>query len=122
MTDESGIEITSDGEFARGLEPLGDAPMPPALAVGAIALNMAMKYHDISIIKDGAMYQQYKLEGRNIVPIHLDMVFETAILIEKHLMSTSNRLSEMVFDAVVDGLAEEILAEDAAPSEQADDQ
>lgn len=82
--------------------PLGDAPVAPAHAIASIALSMAMKYHDIATIKDGAMYQQYKLEGRNIQPLHLDMVFETAISIERHLLGSSDRIAKLIVDAVIE--------------------
>jgi hypothetical protein len=67
-------------------EALPNAPVAPAHGIAALALSFALKYHDTTIIKDGAMYQQYKLEGRNLRPLHLNEVFETAIRIEAHLL------------------------------------
>ena len=72
------------------------------IGVAAIALNMAMKYHDISTVQDGTLYQQYKLEGRNMVPLHMDMVFETAIQIEQHLISANKRVARMMVLAALD--------------------
>lgn len=84
----------------KGLEPLKDTPIAPAHGIAAIALNMAMKYHNIGMVKDGALYQQYKLEGKNIVPLHLDMVFETAIKIEAWLLGSSDRIAKLIVDAL----------------------
>lgn len=70
----------------------------PTHGIAAIALSMAMKYHDIVTVQDGTLYQQYKLEGRNLVPLHLDMVFETAIRIERHLLTSSDRIAALITD------------------------
>ncbi len=88
---------------------LAAEPIPMGVAVGALALNFAMKFYDINTVQDGTLYQQYKLEGKNMEPLHLDMVFEMAKQIEAHLMTTPNRLSSMICDAA----AEILLAEEA---------
>lgn len=80
-----------------------DTPIAPAHAIAAIAMNMAMKYHDIDTVQEGALYQQYKLEGRNMTPLHLDHVFETAERIELWLLGSSERIAKIVIDAVVAG-------------------
>jgi|ERR1051325_3771095 hypothetical protein len=87
-------------EDMKALEPLKDAPIAPAHGIAALALNMALKYHDMGMIKDGALYQQYKLEGRNIETIHLEMVFETAIKMEAFLLGASERIAKIVVDAI----------------------
>ncbi len=92
-------------ELAKVLPP--DTPVAPAHAIGAIALQMAMQWHDISTVKDGTLYQQYKLEGRNMMTLHLDMVFETAIAMEKHLLGTSDRIAKLIFDAVIEVVDDE---------------
>ena len=70
------MEVTLDPkEMAKELGPAADARIGPAVGVASIALNMAMKYHDINTVQDGALYQQYKLEGKNMRPLHFDMVF-----------------------------------------------
>jgi hypothetical protein len=87
----------------KQLEPhLSDVKIAPAHGIAAIALSLAMKYHDIATIKDGAMYQQYKLEGRNIREINLDTVFETAIRIEMHLLASSERIAKIVVDVIAE--------------------
>ncbi len=82
--------------------------------VAAIALTMAMKYHDMSMIKDGQLYQQYKLEGRNIRNIELSDVFETAIQIERHLMAANERVSAWMLEALEVAITEAD-ADDATP-------
>lgn len=86
------------------LKPIGDAPVATGTAVGALALNLALKYHDIGTVQDGALYQQYKLEGRNMRELHLDMVFETAIRMEMHLLGASERIANLVVEAIADGV------------------
>jgi hypothetical protein len=92
---------TTEGPM-KGLEPIGNTPVAPAVGIAAIALNMAIKYHDIGTVKDGALYQQYKLEGKNLTPLHLDMVFETAITIEAYLLGASERIAKIVVDAIAE--------------------
>lgn len=84
----------------EGLEPIQNAPVAPAHGIAGLALSMAMKYHDINMVKDGQLYQQYKLEGRNMRELHLDVVFETAIRIEMHLLGASDRIAKLVVDAI----------------------
>ena len=88
-----------DNSF-KGLEPLSDTKIAPAHGIAALALNMALKYHDMGMIKDGALYQQYKLEGKNIRTIGLDDVFETAIKMEKYLLGASDRIAKIIVDAL----------------------
>ena len=88
------------GDAFKELAPMGDAPVAPAHVVASIALNMAMKYHDTCMVKDGALYQQYKLEGKNMVPLHLDMVFADAVKIEAWLLGSSGRIAKLIVDAL----------------------
>lgn len=102
----------SDKKPFQELEPLKDAPIATAHGIAALALNMALQYHDIATIKDGTMYQQYKMEGRNMRELHLDMVFETAIKMEVHLLGASARIAELVVDALANAVDEVEQGED----------
>jgi hypothetical protein len=104
-------EANPMAEDMKALEPLKDTPIAPAHGIAALALNMALKYHDIGMVKDGALYQQYKLEGRNFETLHLDMVFETAIKMEAYLLGSSDRIAKIVVDAIEFGVAEDAPAE-----------
>lgn len=79
---------------------LGNTPVAPAHGIAAIALSMAMKYHDINTVQDGILYQQYKLEGKNMRPLHLDEVFETAMKMEAFLLGASERIAKLIVDAI----------------------
>ena len=112
MTNQNGPE-----EDFGALEPINNTQVAPATGIAALALNMAMKYHDIQMVKDGTLYQQYKLEGKNMPPLHLDEVFETAILIEMHLLGASERIAKIVVDAIAIGVEAEAEAEAAPESD-----
>lgn len=86
--------------FKEIAEAIPNTPVAPAHGIASIALSMAMKYHDIATIQDGTLYQQYKLEGRNMCELHLDMVFETAERIEAWLLASSERIAKVVVDAI----------------------
>jgi hypothetical protein len=95
--------MTDEQPPFKDLEPLKDTPIAPAHGIAAIALNMALKYHDITTVQDGTLYQQYKLEGKNLPPLHLDMVFDTAIRMEAFLLGASERIAKLVVDAITEG-------------------
>lgn len=91
-----------------------NAPIGPTIGVAAIALNMALKYYDINTVQEGTLYQQYKLEGRNMPGLHLDMVFEAAMRIEEHLIGGNKRVAMLMVVACLD----EDEAEDASITEE----
>lgn len=90
----------TEGKPFQEIMPIGDTKVAPAVGIAAIALNMALKYHDINTVQDGALYQQYKLEGRNFRDLNLDSVFETAIRMEMHLLASSDRIAKIVVEAL----------------------
>ena len=90
----------SDENPFHAMEPIRNTAVEPAVGVAALALNFALRYHDISTVQDGALYQQYKLEGRNMLVLHLDAVFETAMKMEAHLMGASDRIASLIIDAL----------------------
>ena len=98
MTEDNMAE--NEGRPFQELEPLGKTLIAPAHAIAAVALNMAIKYHDIATVQDGTLYQQYKMEGRNLRELHLNDVFETAILMEMHLLGSSERIAKMLIEAI----------------------
>ena len=117
MTDQT---IRGAGDDLKELaEQAGETRLAPAQGIAAIALSMALKYHDINHVHDGALYQQYKLEGRNISGLTLDWVFETAIKIERHLMASSDRIAGMLIDALAEPVEDEVAEDDAAESKLA---
>lgn len=87
-------------EFQALADTLPGTKVAPAHGIAAIALSMAMKYHDINTVQDGQLYQQYKLEGRNMQNLTLDAVFETAIRMEMHLLGASERIANLLVDAL----------------------
>lgn len=93
--------------FKEAVAAAPDTKVAPAHGIAAIALSMAMKYHDMGMVKDGALYQQYKLEGRNLRTLGLADVFETAIKIEAHLLGSSDRIAKLIVDALEVSVAED---------------
>lgn len=87
-------------DFKELSEIAPNTQVAPAVGIAAIALNMAVKYHCDTVVKDGALYQQYKLEGKNMTELHLDTVFETAIRMEKFLLGADQRIAKIVVDAL----------------------
>jgi len=103
------VDLSGAGEELKPLmEHVPTAPIAPAHGIAALALTMAMKYHDINTVQDGLLYQQYKLEGRNMRDLNLDTVFETAIRIEMHLLGSSERIAKLVVDAIAVGMEEDM--------------
>lgn len=98
MERDDGVVTISENPKAIAEEFGGasDAPIGAPMGIATIALNMALKYHDINTVHDGALYQQYKLEGKNLTCLHLDHVFETAMRIEEHLIAANTRVSKLI--------------------------
>jgi uncharacterized protein len=85
--------------FEMTAKHMGQTPVAPAHGIAAIALDMAMRYHQMNMVSDGVLYQQYKMEGRNLTSLNLEMVFETAMKIELHLLGSSDRIAGIIVDA-----------------------
>ena len=92
--------MTDENPFQEIERQVGDVRIAPAHGIAAIALHLSLKYHDINTVQDGALYQQYKLEGKNMTPFHLDHVFETAERMEKWLLASSERIAQVLVDAL----------------------
>lgn len=106
--EDTGNQMEDAGNDLKELNAhMGDTKLATSHGIAAIALTLAMKYYQISTVQDGTLYQQYKLEGTNMTPLHLDMVFETAIQIERHLLSFSDRIAALVVDALATGLGDD---------------
>ena len=116
MVEIEHVSLKGDEEDFKALEPLGGSPLGVAHGIAALALNFALKYHDITTVQDGTLYQQYKLEGRNFRELHLAEVFDTAIQMEMHLLGASKRIANLVIDAIATGVGE---SEEGAPEEGA---
>lgn len=100
---KSGMTFNVSQDGMEGMpDELRDAQIGPLVAISAIALNMAMKYADINTVQDGLLYQQYKLEGRNMQSLHLSYVFDIAIQIEEHLVKSNKRVAKMIVVSVLE--------------------
>lgn len=108
MTDPDNLLTVEGAEEAR---------ISPAMGVAMIALNMALKYHDISTVQDGTLYQQYKMEGKNMTALHLDHVFETALRMERHLLTSANEISDMMVSGVIEAMEAIVAEEDSSGAE-----
>ena len=115
VKDDAPGEMSFDKEDAAAGMPaeLQEMRIGIPMSVAAMALNMALKYHDINTVQDGALYQQYKLEGRNMRNLELAYVFHTAEQIEKHFMDADRRIGKIVMAQALELMAEE--DEDEAP-------
>ena len=96
-TGEESMKFDTVKDGLAGLpEGIENEPVGPMVGIDTIALNMALKYHDITTVQDGTLYQQFKLEGKNMHGLHLDEVFHTAVQIEQHLIAANKRVAQMM--------------------------
>ena len=93
----TGVDVDGS-DFGDRPEEMNDVRVSPQMGGAALAMNFALKYHDLTTIQEGSLYQQYKLEGRNMRELHLDDVIYTATQIEKHLLFAPNRLALAVLE------------------------
>lgn len=99
MRDEK-TAVRAGDEFKELQTMAPDARVSPVEGIAAIALSMAMKYHDINTVQDGALYQQYKLEGKNMQGLHLDHVLHTATQIEAWLLRAPERIAKVIIEEI----------------------
>lgn len=112
----NGVEVGSGNDLLNMPE-MADAPVSSQTGIAAIALNFALKYHDITTVQDGTLYQQYKMEGRNFRDLHLDEVFHTAVQIENHLLKAPTRLALSVLEDTLMAVESAFAEEDASAIE-----
>lgn len=110
--------IDPDAMADQALIAVKDTPVSPATGIALMALSLALKFHEIAAVKDGVLYQQYKLEGRNMVPIELWMVFQTAEEIEEHLLKAPERQAK-VFLRTLEHL-DEMFTDEDGPAKDTD--
>ena len=103
--------MTEANELLDLTKDTGDFRVSPAVGIASIALTMAMKYHDINTVQDGTLYQQYKLEGKNLNDLTIHDVFDTARLIEAHMLASSDRIAGIIIDALMSPETEDNVGE-----------
>ena len=100
----------------ESLDAMKDAPIPIDVAIASVALKMAIDYCGATVVSDGTLYQQYKLEGRNLRKLDLEYVFECADQIERRLMRSPERLMAAI--AEVEAKADGTTAEDTPAADE----
>lgn len=90
-----------DDELLPSVLP-GDTPAPLGVAhmISALALNFALKYHNITTVQEGALRESLKRDGINLQPLHLDYVLETARRFELHMMASSARIGALIVETL----------------------
>lgn len=73
------------GEANARLPIVIDGQLPLEFQVRSIALTIAQRHCGDTVIKDGVMYQQYKMEGRNMKALDYGDVVKMAIIFERYL-------------------------------------
>lgn len=119
MEDEKPQTMTfNKGDALAGMpDEMKDAVVGPMIGISAIALNMALKYADINTVQDGVLYQQYKMEGKNMQGLHLAYVFDIAMQIEEHLVKANKRVAQLLVASALAEDIEEVPAGDDAPED-----
>lgn len=64
--------------------------------IRATALAMAVRYHGDTIVKDGQMYQQFKLEGKNMQPTAPLLILQIAMDFERYLRGDYAALADQI--------------------------
>ena len=92
----------SDDNPMKDMEPVLNTALASPEGISIVSLNFAIKWHDVAVIKDGAMYQAQKAEGKNIRAIGLEDVFETAALFERWLLAAPERLYSVLVEGKIE--------------------
>ena len=105
MSDFTDANPLSD--MSEVLPPDAKVQLSSGTAIAALGLSMALRYHDINTVQDGTLYQQYKLEGKDMHGLHIEHVLETAKIFEAHILSAPNRMSDQIMGALLTSLESE---------------
>lgn len=103
MTDDS---VNPLGDMAEVLPPDTKLSMSPATAIAALGLSMSLKFHDINTVQDGTLYQQFKLEGKNLRGLHINDVLDLAKVLEQHILSAPSRMTDRIMESLMDSFAD----------------
>jgi hypothetical protein len=74
----------------------------------SMALMLAIRHHGDTVIKDAGIYQQYKMEGRNMQPLNDELVIATAVRYEAFIRCGENAERMAFIEQVADKLDEMI--------------
>ena len=112
MTDEAMDGTPKDDnpldDVVKSFPPDTQLQISPATGIAAMGLNLSLKYHDINTVQDGTLYQQYKLEGKNLRGLTLDSVLETAKIFERHILEAPNRLTNAIMETITESIEAEL--------------
>lgn len=72
--------------------------------IRSLSLMLAIKYHGETVVKDGTLYQQYKLEGRNMRTLDDEMIIETAVRYETFIRCGENPERMALIEDIADNI------------------
>ena len=92
------------------IEHLEQAPVSASTAIAALAMNFALKWFDMTMVKDGTLYQQYKMEQRNITVIDFPDILKKAAEFEAWLINSDNRQMEQLTPGLIEELSSKMVS------------
>lgn len=112
MSDEP-INIEAELEAAQARLPVViNNNMPLPFTIRVIALSVAQRHAGDTVVREGNMYQQLKMDGKTFEPMTADHVIRAALIFERYLWGEwSKGIAENAMNAVATEAADAIEAE-----------
>lgn len=110
MSDEPENVIQKElSEANRRLAINVDKDMPLDITLRTIALTVAQRHVGDTVVREGGLYQQLKMDQKTIRPVEVQDVLNAALVFERYLWGEfSKGLAENAIKATASDLAEEI--------------
>lgn len=86
MNDEP-LNVAEEVADAKARLPINltDQPMPLEMSIRAIALTLAQRHVGDTVVSDGGLYQQLKLDNKGIRAVSVQDVVNSALVFERYL-------------------------------------
>lgn len=109
------IDIAQEVKEANAQLPLdlSQQRLPLSMALRSMALTIAQKHCGDTVVSEGNLYQQLKMDGKLGGPLTVDHVINTARVFERYLWGEFSRgLAEEAMESVL-GEVEEVISKKA---------
>lgn len=103
MSDDP-INIPKELEEANARLPinLSDQPMPLDMNIRSIALTLAQRHVGDTVVKEGGLYQQLKLDNKPLHAVSVEDVIRVALVFERYLWGEwSKGIAEHALEATL---------------------
>lgn len=108
---DTSIDIEQELVEAQARFPitLSDRELPLEMSIRALALTIAQRHVSDTVVKEGNLYQQLKLDNKPLTVVSVNNVITTALVFERYLLGEfSKGLAEQALNATMTEMSEQV--------------